>query len=687
MINDCTFRFRVRQWLATLAILTLILPLTLSAASKPLEPPKDYGLIARVLVGMLSSEHYNHHQVDNKTSNELFNEYLKFLDPNKMYFTIKDVDSLQPYYDKLDDDLKAGDLTFAYDAFNIFMEKVKKRETFAKSTLSKGFDFTVDEVFEFDRATAPWAASEEQLDDVWRKKLKNDILTLRLMERASKDEESEAKKEEQAAPAQSGNADEAKKKVPLAQKPPEERIQKRLEAHRRHMDDFESMDVLELYLSCLSRVYDPHTSYMSPRAEDDFNISMRLSLFGIGAVLTSEEGYTKVEKIIPGGPADKDGRLKHGDRITAVTQGEDGEPVDVVDMPLNKVVDKIRGPKGTKVKLSVLEASKGAQAIPVDVVILRDEVKLKDSEATGEVREFDAPAGGKLRLGIIKLPSFYCDFEGVFKNKKDFKSSTKDVKAILEKFTKDGVDGVLIDLRSNPGGSLKEAIELTGLFIDKGPVVQVRATDGDVRVEDDTDSSCYYNGPLVLLVNRLSASAAEIFAGAIQDYGRGIIVGEKQTHGKGTVQTVYELSNILSRLDLHFKPGSVKLTSAKFYRINGGSTQNKGVIPDICFDSFTDYMEIGESKLEHAMPWDQINPVEFKSKGTPQQLVPELVKKSIERRAQSPEFQRLAKAIETFKELKEKKTVSLNEAKRWQEYQNEKAIAKERESILKKRKN
>ncbi len=444
------------------------------------------------------------------------------------------------------------------------------------------------------------------------------------------------------------------------------------------------MDILEMYLSCLSRVYDPHSAYMSPRAEDDFNISMRLSLFGIGAVLTSEDGYTRIEKVIPGGPAEKDARLKPGDRIVAVTQGEDGEPVDVIDMPLSKVVDKIRGAKGTKVKLSVLQASQGAQAIPVDVVIVRDEVKLKDSEATGDIREFSAPGGAKLRLGVIKLPSFYCDFDGAFKSKKDYKSSTKDVKAILERFAKEGgVDGVMLDLRSNPGGSLKEAIELTGLFIDKGPVVQVRSPDGEVRVEEDNNPACVYSGPLVLLVNRLSASASEIFAGAIQDYGRGLIVGEHQTHGKGTVQTVYDLMNILSRLDLHFKPGSVKLTSAKFYRINGGSTQNKGVIPDICFDSFTDHMDIGESKLEHALPWDQINPVDYKPRGTLQEILPDLSKLSTERRAKDPDFLKLGKAIETFKAIKEKKSVYLNEAKRWQEYQNEKAIAKEREAIFK----
>ena len=421
---------------------------------------------------------------------------------------------------------------------------------------------------------------------------------------------------------------------------------------------------------------------MSPRSEEDFNIQMKLSLVGIGALLSSEDGYTKVEKIIPGGPADRDGRLKPTDRIISVAQ-DSGEYEDIIDMPLNKVVTKIRGKKSTKVRLMVLEGSKGQQAIPKEIIITRGIVKLKDSEASSKIREIPAGKNQKLKIGILKLPSFYYDFQGSFEGKKDFKSSTRDVKKILQELNKKNINGLVVDLRSNGGGSLKEAIDLTGLFIKEGPVVQTRNSRGYVRVENDTDSACYYNGPLLILVDRMSASAAEIFAGAIQDYGRGIVVGEKMTHGKGTVQTVFDLRNIFSHFKLKFQPGSIKLTNAKFYRISGSSTQSKGITPDISFESFTDHMEIGENKLENSLSWDKIPPADYKKVDKIRKNIPELKKRSTERRNENKSFQKLSRAIKLFQKIKEKKVVSLNEKKRWKEYLEEKKLNEEQKALFK----
>lgn len=657
--------FAKRLYAAALA--ALILAACLPGLAKTVEPKPDYSIISRLILNILSDEHYAGQPVGDKLSKQLFDEYLALLDPAKLYFTQQDVDRLGVSSAALDDALKRGDVEFAYVAYNLMLEKLKKREDFARKALTDGFDFTLDDAYVFDRAKSPWAKDERELDDVWIKKLKYDILNFRLMQKAAK-EDPEAAKEAKAV---------------LQNKSPEERVLKRLSAYRKYLEDNDSMQVLELYLSCLSRLYDPHSAYMSPRSNEDFNIQMKLSLVGIGALLSAEDGYTKVVKVMAGGPAEKDGRLKADDRIIAVSQGSDGEPVDVMEMPLNNVVNMIRGKKGSKVRLTILEASKGAQAIPKELTLVRDEVPLKDQEASGDIREIKEPDGRKAKVGVIKLPSFYYDFEGAMKGKSDFKSSTRDVRQILEKFTQDGVDGVVMDLRSNGGGSLKEAIDLTGLFIYTGPVVQIRNQKGAVRVENDLDPLCYYNGPLLVVVNRMSASATEIFAGAIQDYGRGIVVGEKHTHGKGTVQTVFDLDPILSRFGMDLKSGSVKLTNAKFYRISGSSTQNKGVTPDIEYDSFTDYMDIGESKLEHALPWDQIDAAKYSSVMRLDDYIPALRAASERRRTKDDEFKKLAVAIGKFKELKDKKSVSLNEQKRWEQYNEEKKVADEQESLYK----
>jgi carboxyl-terminal processing protease len=421
---------------------------------------------------------------------------------------------------------------------------------------------------------------------------------------------------------------------------------------------------------------------MAPNSAEDFNISMKLSLVGIGAVLSSENGYTKIEKIIPGGPAEAEGSLAPGDRIVAVAQ-EGGEPVDVMDMRLSKVVNLIRGPKGSKVALTVLKGSKGLDALPVQIVIKRDTVMLKESEAKGDIKEFKDASGRTVKIGVITLPSFYMDFDAASKGVADYKSSTRDVAKLLAFFKKQGVDGVVMDLRSNGGGSLFEAISLTGLFIKSGPVVQVRSVSGVDVKEDDDDGAIAYEGPLAVMVNRLSASATEIFAAAIKDYNRGIIIGDSKTHGKGTVQTVLELNDFLAFIGQKFPAGDVKFTNAKFYRINGSSTQLKGVTPDIVFPSFTDSMELGEERLEHALPWDRINPARYK---VVDERIPGLLnllrERSDARVAASKDFKALSSEISQFARLREKKTISLNFEKRWNEYLVEKKLQDEQSKLM-----
>jgi carboxyl-terminal processing protease len=640
-----------------------------SFAATVLTPEKNFGIIARIITAVLAGEHYIYKSDEKKLSKEFFNEYLKNLDPNHLYFTKTDVAYLkQAAGPSLYNKLQNGDTSFAFIAYNKLLLKVEEREEYTAELIKKGFNFTKDETYTFDRSKAAWASSNTELNEIWKKKIKNDILTFRLMNKRSKEDVTTAKK--------------SKKKKKII-KSPAERVLKRLKLYRIYLADNESIDVLEIFLSTLSHIYDPHSSYLSPQSSENFNIQMQLSFVGIGALLSSEDGYTKVEKIIPGGPAERGKELEASDRIIAVGNSEKKQ-LDIIDMPLSKVVNKIRGEKDSYVYLTVLKGSEGTNAIPKIISIKRGVVELKDSEASADIENIKDNNGIKHKIGIITLPSFYYDFQGAFKGKKDFKSSTKDVRKILDDFKKEKVDGVVIDLRSNGGGSLKEAIELTGLFIKEGPVVQTKNSRGKVYIEKDPNSQISYSGPLLVLVNKLSASAAEIFAGAIQDYKRGVIVGDKSTHGKGTVQTVVDLARVLSRFNLGFDPGSIKLTNAKFYRINGSSTQNKGINPDIVFHSFTDFMDLGENNLEHALTWDSIEPVSYnESTRHIGEILPELKNRSTERQQNSEEFKKLNKSIDLFHKLKDKKKISLNEKKRWNEYQEEKKILDKQKDISK----
>ena len=551
--------------------------------------------------------------------------------------------------------------------FRLFVKRLDEYEKFTSAYLKTKPDLNGQDVFELNRSKAPWAVNQKELEKIWMQKAKNDLIMLMLMELSQKedaakaaasDSKSAAGKEKKSAAAP------AVKAPPV--KSPEERTIKRIEQFVQFYKKMEGLDILELYLSCLTRIYDPHSEYMSPRSEEDFNINMKLSLVGIGALLTNEDGYTKIVRIIPGGPADLDGRLKAEDKIIAVRRKCDPGYSGYCGF---QVVEHIRGKENTKVSLTVLEASKGSSAVPTVITLKREKVRLKESEAAGKVHEIKKD-GKTNRIGVITLPSFYIDFDAAWRGDPDYKSSTKDVVNLIKGFTeKAPLDCLIIDLRSNGGGSLLEAVTLTGLFIKEGPVVQVKDIKGKNVDEDNDGGKVLYGGPLAVLTNRFSASAAEIFAGAIKDYQRGVIVGDSKTHGKGTVQRVIDLEKYTAFLGAKTPVGSVKLTSSKFYRINGASTQLKGVVPDIIYPSFTDCMEIGEEKLSHAMAWDTIPPVSYQvaDKSLPL-LLPTLKERSELRMNRSADFALLKKDIDAFKKIRERKTVSLNLQKRLQEY-------------------
>ena len=633
----------------------------------------NVGVIARVVANILADQQYRRKSVDDALSKELFKEYLDTLDPAKVYFTKEDISGFSKDMLNLDNQLLKGNISFAFLVYDRLLHRMKEYRDFADKTLDKGFDFTKDEDYLFNRKDAEHPTSSEQ-KELWRKRLKNDYLNLLMIEKVSNSEEAENSKTKK---------DEDKKKISkLWQKSPKERLKKRIASSINILEKKIPIERLEFYLTAFANIYDPHSSYMAPRRVEDFDIQMKLSLVGIGAVLTTDGGYTKIVRIIKGGPASKDGQLEADDRIVAVAQG-DKERVDIVDMPLSDVVQLIRGTKGTTVKLSVLKGKKGLHGVPEIISIIRDVVKLEESAAQKEVRTIDLPSGKSQKIGIITLSSFYTDFQGATNGKIDFKSSTRDVKKILEEFNKKKIDGVIFDLRRNGGGGLREAILLTGLFFDKGPVVQIKGASNErASIEYDRDNKTYYNGPLIVMINKLSASATEILAGAIQDYGRGVIVGDQHSHGKGTVQTIMGLDNIVKYYGIKFPAGALKLTNAKFYRINGDSTQIRGVVPDIIFPNFTDPMEIGEKYLEHALPWDSVPPAKYIRSESLVKIIPGLRKKSEERRKNNEKFKLLKKNIKLFDDIRKKKKVSLNEKVRWDNYQKEKKIIDQETAIL-----
>jgi carboxyl-terminal processing protease len=555
----------------------------------------------------------------------------------KVYFYQSDIDEFMKHKDELSDAIRRGDIGFAYTVFRTFLKRVDERVKTVDELLAGPLDFTTDEQMVVDRDLAMYPATPAEAVDRWRQRIKCDILVLKSADKEDKKEGQEAR----------------------------DKLKRRYNSFAKRMHQTNSEELLEMYLNAFTMSFDPHTDYMSPDTKKNFEIMMSLELEGIGASLMSEDGYVSVKKIIPGGAAAKDGRIKLNDKIIGVDQTGSGEIVDVVDMKLNDVVKLIRGKPGTKVRLEVMPADGSGKKT---YTIAREKIALTDSEAQGKI--FDVgkkPDGTPYRVGVIDLPSFYRDTDAERRGRLDFKSCTRDVRVILEDFRAKGIDAVLLDLRGNGGGALNEAISLTGLFIEDGPIVQVKGPNGHVQPYYDSDSGVVWSGPLIVAIDKFSASASEILAGAIQDYHRGLIIGDHSTHGKGTVQSlldVYQqLFGVLPPPDESL--GALKITMQQFYRPDGDSTQRRGVVSDIEIPSLTTHLEdISEADLDYALPFDKVAGTDYKrfDDVTPQ-VCSDLRKLSEERVQKSADFQKVSRKIARYKEQKAKKFISLNEAK------------------------
>lgn len=610
-----------------------------------LKPNMEQRFASNLATKFLTNWHYKDTRLDNALSSDIFEGYIKLLDPNLSYFLASDIASFERFRHGLDDALRHSDLSPAYEMFNIYADRVRQRIAFAIETVNQPFDFTIDESYQYDRTDGDWAASQVALDEVWRKRVKNDFLRLRL---ATKEDKEITKT-----------------------------LTERYENLDRRITELKSEDIFQLFMNAFAQAIEPHTSYLSPRSSENFEISMKLSLEGIGALLGRQTEYTSIASVVEGGPAQLDGRLQAGDRVIAVGQGREGKMVDVIGWRVDDVVALIRGPKDTVVRLEVLPEDVGVAGPSSMIDIVRNEVKLEEQAAKSELIEVTGGNGELVKIGVIDLPVFYMDFAGRAKNLPDYRSSTRDVRNLINELTEQGAQGIVVDLRNNGGGSLLEATTLTGLFIDKGPVVQVRNSTGRISTEVDTDPGMAWSGPLAVLVNRYSASASEIFAAAIQDYGRGLIIGET-TFGKGTVQSLLDLDDYAPSDTPGM--GQLKITMAQFFRIDGGSTQNKGVVPDIKFPSAGDPQEYGERSFENALPWTSIESADYEPSGDLSEMVAVIDFRYQVRSAQDQEFAWLMTDIAEYNENKDEKFVSLVESVRREEMAANEAKRLEREA-------
>ncbi|MEZ6125730.1 MAG: carboxy terminal-processing peptidase [Planctomycetaceae bacterium] len=609
------------------------------------------GTTARMVADMITSRHINHPEIDDELAARLLKRYIEVWDPQKLYFLQSDVDLFNASAKVLDDQIRSGNVSFASTVFERFQLRMREREPLIGQLIDAEHDFNADEEMVLDPDDLEWAKSEAELADRWRKRIKFDLLVLKLDDT----ELAEART----------------------------RLHKRYHRNRTLMDQTESHEVLELYLSSLTHCLDPHSSYMSPQTLEDFQISMRLQLEGIGARLRYDDGYTVVEEVIKGGAADAQGSLVKGDKIIGVDpDGPDGkeETIDVVEMKLSKVVEKIRGPKGTQVTLQVKKEEGGVE----NYVMNRQTVKLTEQEVKGKIINSSEWINGRpARIGILNIPSFYRDFNEASRGG-DFKSTSRDVKKVLEQFAQQDVDALIVDLRWNGGGALSEAIEVSGLFIPKGPVVQVREPDNAVTPYLDEDPDMHWRKPMVVVCNRLSASASEIFAGAIKDYRRGIVIGDTTTHGKGTVQNVMSVQGRLSLLGPD--RGALKLTISKFYRVNGDSTQNKGVLSDVVLPSILNHRDIGEDSLDNALAFDRIERSGYIPFSTyvSESVTSQLKQNSESRIRNDREFQKLQTNIDRYVARKNRKTISLKEETLRKEEEELEREREEEEETMKK---
>jgi carboxyl-terminal processing protease len=598
-----------------------------------LQPKPIYGKQAKVIAYVLDGNHYSKIKLNDSLSSAILDSYLLNLDNSKTYFLASDIQSFQRFRTKLDDLTREENVDPAFEIYNIFKKRFYERMDYVMKTLiKKDFDYTVDEYYDTNRDKATWAKSTAELNEVWEKIIKSQALSLRLT---------------------------GKSKAEI-----EDALEKRYSRFVKSMEQTNSEDVFSVYMNTVAEAYDPHTNYFSPKSAELFRQNISQSLEGIGARLQLENDYTKVVEILPGGPAEKTKLVNVNDRIIGVAQGEDGEMVDVIGWRLDEVVKLIKGPKGTKVRLQILPAETGVNGPASTVMLTRDKIKLEDLTAKKKTVEY-TQNGKQMKLGVITLPSFYMDFEAYQKGDPNYNSTTRDVKKFIIELEKDGVSGIVLDLRNNGGGSLAEAIDLTGLFIKSGPVVQVKNSANRIEVGTDDDPSVVYNGPLVVLINRFSASASEILAGAIQDYNRGIVVGES-TYGKGTVQSVLDLKRFIN--EPGEEVGELKLTLQKFYRVTGSSTQHRGVIPDIQLPTALDPEQYGESSQPNALPWDEIRGTLYQK--TPivnQKLLAGLNQSYQERLKRDPTLSRFVNETEEIRKSLSETRISLNEEKRKKE--------------------
>ena len=585
-------------------------------------------LISRIL----SADHYKKPQLDDSLSSIILNNYFEILDHNKSYFIQPDIDEFRRYQYELDNAINDLDISLAFEIFKRYRQRVDERTGLALDLLDEEFDFKKNETYRFDRREESWSENDQQINALWRKKVKNDVLSLRLAEKEAKEIN--------------------------------KTLSDRYNRFRTSTFQLDANDIFQLFINAYTTAIDPHTMYLSPRTSENFDISMRLSLEGIGAVLRSENDYTQIVKIIPGGPAEASGQLNDEDRIVGVGQGAEGEIIDVVGWRLDDVVAKIRGPKNTLLRLEIIPKDTGYEGPVKRITLRRNKINLEEQSASSSIIELPE---SNTRIGVINIPTFYIDFVAQAKKQKDYKSTTRDVRRLINDLERQEIDGLIIDLRDNGGGSLFEALELTGLFIDQGPIVQTKDSSGRVEINRDPAPGISYAGPMAVLVDRSSASASEIFAGAIQDYHRGIIIGEP-TFGKGTVQNIINLNNLIKDPDEDL--GRLKTTIAQFYRIVGGSTQYKGVVPDIIFPTAQDSSKQGERAYDNALPWDRVKPAKYVAANAPVDSFAVAKAKHGDRIEDNEIFQLFLEDITLTRARNERKDVSLLETTRTREREN-----------------
>lgn len=623
----------ILSWIFGISIGTTGLVTAGVADTTQIKAKPVYGKEAKVTAYILDNNHYRKITLNDSLSSVILTGYIQNLDNNRTYFTQSDLDQFETYRFKIDDLTRAENVDAAYHIYSVFRKRFSAQMEYVLTTLIKQkFDYSTEEFYETNRDQMPWCKSTVELNDVWRKIIKSQALSLKLTGKT--------------------------------QTEIEKMLKERYERFGKSILQFNSEDVFSLYMNSITEAYDPHTNYFSPKSADIFKQNMSLSLEGIGARLQTENDYTKVAEVITGGPADKSGLIHMNDRIIGVGQGEAGELVDVIGWRIDEVVKLIKGPKGTTVRLQILPAETGVNGPSTLIKIVRDKIKLEDQQAKKNIIHYQKN-GKDLSLGIITLPTFYMDFDAYQKGDPNYTSTTRDVQKLIKELQAEKVEGIVLDLRNNGGGSLTEAIDMTGLFIKNGPVVQVKNSENRIEVQADDDPTVLYSGPLVVLTNRFSASASEIFAGAIQDYHRGVVVGES-TYGKGTVQTVIDLNRFIN--DANNQAGELKLTFQKFYRVTGSSTQNKGVTPDVKLPTALDPEQFGESASPSALPWDEIRGTLYQKTPVVNDRVLTSLNKSYQERLKTDLFlgrfvTETAAIRQSYKETK----ISLNETVRKKE--------------------